>query len=227
MTEGLDASGSVVRRWQLAAALKAQREQAGLTQEQAFDRLGAGPGRWSRSKLSRVENREHHLKPREVEQLLDAYGATDAGTRNEFVQLAGGSRDQGWWDSLGKTFTDNMRTLMSLESGLVALRDFQNQLVHGLLQTGDYTRALLLSGNPVPFSAAQLERGVAARMARQQIIVKDPPPHLHFILDETILRRLVGDKIVMHDQMRKLLQATEKPNISIQVLPPRMKEVTG
>lgn len=170
MTEGLDASGSVVRRWQLAAALKAQREQAGLTQEQAIDRLGAGPGRWSRSKLSRVENRKHHLKPREVEQLLDAYGATDAGTRNEFVQLAGGSRDQGWWDSLGKTFTDNMRTLMSLESGLVALRDFQNQLVHGLLQTGDYTRALLLSGNPVPFSAAELERGVAARMARQQII---------------------------------------------------------
>ena len=166
-----------------------------------------------------MENREHHLKPREVEQLLDAYGVTDAGTRNEFVQLAGGSRAQGWWDSLGKTFTDNMRTLMSLESGLVALRDFQNQLVHGLLQTGDYTRALLLSGNPVPFSAAKLERGVAARMARQQIIVKDPPPHVHFILDETILRRLVGDKIVMHDQMRKLLQATEKPNISIQVLP--------
>ncbi|MGH3804915.1 MAG: DUF5753 domain-containing protein, partial [Pseudonocardiaceae bacterium] len=58
----------------------------------------------------------------------------------------------------------------------------------------------------------------AARMARQQIIAKDPPPQLHFILDETILRRVIGDRIVMHDQMRKLLQATEKPNISIQVL---------
>jgi transcriptional regulator with XRE-family HTH domain len=219
MTQDIDAGGSVVRRWQLAAALKVQREQAGLTQEQAIDRLGTGPGRWSRSKLSRVENREHHVKPREVEQLLDAYGVTDPGTRNQLMQFAGGPRDQAWWDSFNKPFTDNLRTLMSLESGLVALRDFQNQLVHGLLQTGDYARALALSGNPVPFSAAELERGVAARTARQQILAKDPPPHLHFILDETILQRPVGDRIVMHDQMRKLLIATEKPNISIQVLP--------
>ena len=218
MTQDMDASGSVVRRWQLAAALKVQREQAGLTQEQAIDRLGTGPGRWSRSKLSRVENREHHVKPREVEQLLDAYGVTDPATRSGLVQLAGGPRDQGWWDSFNKPFSDNLRTLMSLESGLVALRDFQNQLVHGLLQTGDYTRALVL-GNPVPRSAAKLERGVAARMARQQILAKDPPPHLHFILDETILQRPVGDRIVMHDQLRKLLIVAEKPNISIQVLP--------
>ncbi len=219
MTQGMDASGSVVRRWQLAAALKAHREQADLTQEQAIDRLGTGQGRWSRSKLSRVENREHHIKPREVEQLLDAYGVTDPETRNELVRLAGGPRDQGWWDSFGKPFTDNLRTLMSLESGLVALRDFQNQLVHGLLQTSDYTRALAMSINPGRFSAAELERGVAARMARQQILAKDSPPQLHFILDETILRRVVGDRIVMHDQMRKLLIATEKPGIRIQVLP--------
>ena len=219
MTQDLDASGSVVRRWQLAAALKAHREQAGLTQEQAIDRLATGPGRWSRSKLSRVENREHHVKPREVEQLLDAYGVNDAGTRDEFVRLAGGPRVQGWWDSFGMTFSDNLQTLMSLESGLVAFRDFQNQLVHGLLQTSDYTRALALSGNRGRSSAAELERGVAARMARQQIIAKDPPPQLHFILDETILRRVIGDRIVMHDQMRKLLQETEKTHISIQVLP--------
>ncbi|MGH3901857.1 MAG: helix-turn-helix domain-containing protein [Pseudonocardiaceae bacterium] len=219
MTQGLDASGSVVHRWQLAAALKAQREQTGLTQEQAIDRLVRGSGRWSRSKLSRVENREHHLKPREVEQLLDAYGVTDTATRTELVQLAGGPRDQGWWDSFGKTFTDNMRTLLSLESGLVALRDFQNQLVHGLLQTGDYTRAVAMSINPGLFGPAELERRVAARMARQQILTKDPPPQLHFILDEAILRRVVGDGIVMHDQMRKLLHAAEAPNTSIQVLP--------
>jgi transcriptional regulator with XRE-family HTH domain len=219
MTEGLDASGSIVRRWQLAAALKAHREQADLTQEQAIERLVRGGARWSRSKLSRVENREHHLKPREVEQLLDAYGVTDPETRNECVRLASGPRGQGWWDSFGMTFTDELRTLMSLESGLVALRDFQNQLVHGLLQVGDYTRALALFCNPGRLSAAELERGVAARMARQQIITKDPPPQLHFILDETILRRVVGDRIVMHDQMRKLLQAAEKPNISVQVLP--------
>ena len=219
MTQGRDASGSVVRRWQLAAALKVQREQAGLTQEQAIDRLGRGPGRWSRSKLSRVENREHHVKPREVEQLLDAYGVTDAEPRDALVQLAADSRERDWWLSFGNEFPDRLRPLLSLESGLVALRDFQNQLVHGLLQTADYTRALAMSINPGMFSPAELERRVAARMARQQILTKDDPPQLHFILDETILQRLIGDRIVMHDQMRKLVQAAEKPHIIIQVLP--------
>src|SRR5262249_54829148 len=139
MTEGMDASGSVVRRWQLAAALKTHREQAGLTQEQAIQRLSAGPGRWSRSKLSRVENREHHVKPREAEQLLDAYGVTDAETRDALVRLAAGSRERGWWLSFGE-LPEEWGSLLGLESGLIGLRDFQNQLIHGLLQTADYTR---------------------------------------------------------------------------------------
>ncbi len=219
MTQGMDASGSVVRRWQLAAALKAQREQAGLTQEQAIDRLATGEGRWSRSKLSRVENREHHVKPREVEQLLDAYGVTDLETRDALVQLAARSRERGWWLSFGGELSEEWRSLLGLESGLIGLRDFQNQLVHGLLQTTDYARVLMMSINPGMLSPVEVERRVALRIARQQILTKNEPPQLHFILDETILQRLVGDRIVMHDQMRKLLQATEKPNITVQVLP--------
>ena len=219
MTQGMDAGGSVVRRWQLAAALKAQREQAEFTQEQAIDRLNSGGARWSRSKLSRVENREHHVKPREVEQLLDAYGVTDPETRDGLVQLAARSRERGWWLSFGGELPEEWQSLLGLESGLIGLRDFQNQLVHGLLQTTDYARALTMSINPGVLSPAEVERRVALRVARQQILAKDDPPQLHFILDETILQRLVGDRIVMHDQMRKLLQATEKPNITVQVLP--------
>lgn len=219
MTQDMDAGGSVVRRWQLAAALRAQREQAGLTQEQAIVRLGAGAGHWSRSKLSRVENREHHVKPREVEQLLDAYGVTDTENRDALVRLAVLPRERGWWLSFGGELPEDWRSLLGLESGLIGLRDFQSQLVHGLLQTTDYARALMMSIDPGVLSPAEVERRVALRVARQQILVKDPPPQLHFILDETILHRLVGDRIVMHDQMRKLLQATEKPNITVQVLP--------
>jgi transcriptional regulator with XRE-family HTH domain len=219
MTQGLDASGSIVRRWQLAAALKTHREQADLTQEQAIERLVRGGGRWSRSKLSRVENREHHLKPREVEQLLDAYGVTDPETRDGLVRLAAPPRERGWWLSFGSELPEEWRSLLGLESGLIALRDFQNQLVNGLLQTADYARALEMSINPGVLSPPELERRVALRVARQQTLAKDPLPQLHFILDETILHRLIGDRIVMHDQMRKLLAATEKPNITVQVLP--------
>jgi transcriptional regulator with XRE-family HTH domain len=219
MTQGLDASGSVVRRWQLAVALKAHREQAELTQDQVIERLTSAGARWSRSKLSRVENREHHLKPREVEQLLDAYGVTDTETRDALVQLAAPSRERGWWLSFGGELPEAWQPLLGLESGLIGLRDFQSQLVHGLLQTTDYARVLMMSINPGVMSPPEVERRVALRMTRQQIIAKDPPPQLHFILDETILHRLIGDRIVMHDQMRKLLQASEKPNITVQVLP--------
>jgi len=219
MTQGMDGSMSVVRRWQLAAALKLHREQAGLSQEQAIDQLRKLPGHWSRSKLSRVENREHHLKPREVEQLLDVYGVTDPATRESLAQLASESRERAWWLSFDKELPDKLQPLLSLESGLVAMRDFQNQLVHGLLQTGDYTRALAMSITPGLFGPAELERRVAARMARQQILARENPPQLHFILDETIVQRLVGDRIVMHDQMRKLLAAIDQANITIQILP--------
>ncbi|MGH3932553.1 MAG: Scr1 family TA system antitoxin-like transcriptional regulator, partial [Pseudonocardiaceae bacterium] len=169
MTQGTDGGMSVVRRWQLAAALKIHREQAGLSQEQAIDQLKKVPGHWSRPKLSRIENREHNLKPREVEQLLDVYGVTDPATREALVQLATVSRERAWWVSFGQELEGVGHTLVSLESGLVAMRDFQNQLVHGLLQTADYTRALATSINPVGFEPGELERRIAARMARQHI----------------------------------------------------------
>ncbi len=219
MTQSRDMGVSVVRHWQLAAALKQLREQADLTQDQAVEQLKHGSGKWSRSKLSRVENREHHLKPREVEQLLDVYADADAETRDGLVALAAQSRERVWWEGFGKDLPEKLQPLLSLEAGVVALRDFQSQLVNGLLQTADYARALVTSIHPGRFDAAELERRVAARMARQQLLAKDDPPDLHFILDETILHRLIGDRIVMHDQLRKLAHVAERPNITIQVLP--------
>ncbi len=219
MTEGMDAGVSVVRRWQLAAAMKALREQAGLTQDQAIDRLRTGPGHWSKSKLSRVENREHNVKPREAEQLLDAYGVTDAADRDELVRLAAAGREQGWWVSFGNEVPEGGRPLLSLEGGLVALRDFQNQLVHGLLQTGDYARAVINAVHPAALSPEEVERRVAARMVRQQLLARDDPPKSHFILDYAILERVVGRPHVMRDQLRKLLDVAENQDVTIQVLP--------
>lgn len=223
MTQG-DGGVSVVRRWQLAAALKALRENADLRQEQAVEQLKQGAGRWSRSKLSRIENREHNVKPREVEQILDAYGVTDTGTREELARLAADSHEQGWWVSFNNELPESIRPLLSIEGGLVGLRDFQNQLVHGLLQTADYARAVMNAVNPGLFAPEELERRVAARMVRQQTVTHEEAPRMHFILDQTVLERIVGRATIMRDQLRKLLDLTENPNITIQVLP---KETNG
>lgn len=214
-----DGGVSVVRRWQLAAALKALREDAEIRQEKAVELLRNGPGRWSRSKLSRIENREHTVKPREVEQLLDAYCVQDAKIRSELTQMANESGEQGWWIGFNNELPENLRPLLSIESGLTALRDFQNQLVHGLLQTSDYARAVTNAVNPGMFTPEELERRIAARMVRQQILNGDDAPHMHFILDHPILTRPIGNKKIMRDQLRRLLDLTEMPHITIQVIP--------
>ncbi len=219
MADGLVGGVSVVRRWQLAAALRQLREDAGITQEQAIESLQAGQGRWSRSKLSRVENREHAVKPREVEQILDAYGVTDVPLREHLLQLAVGSREQGWWVSFNKEIPEDVRPLLSIESGLVAMRDFQSQLVHGLLQTADYARAVMNAVYPGEFAPTELERAVAARMARQQVLMSQVTPDLHFVVDQHVLERVVGRPSIMRDQLRKLLDLVDHPKVTIQVLP--------
>lgn len=219
MTQGMEIGVSVVRRWQLAAALKALREQADFTQERAVGLLIALPGRWSRSKLSRIENREHNVKPREVEQMLDAYGVIDPAVREPLLRLAADSREQGWWVSFSNDLPENLRPLLSIESGLVERRDFQTTLVPGLLQTADYARALMNAVSPGAYSPEELERRVAARMVRQQKLDKDSPPQLHFILDQSILERVVGRPSIMRDQLHKLLDAARTPNITMQILP--------
>lgn len=219
MTQYAGSASSVVRRWQLAASFKELREQAGLTQEEAIAKLQEGAGRWSRSKLSRIENREHVLKPREAEQMLDAYGVTDAATREAFVRMAVESKSQGWWVRFGSELPEVGRALLSLESDLVELRDFQNQLVHGLLQTPDYARALMSAIHPARFSSEELEKMVAARTVRQLVLHKEPLPRLHHIVDQTVLDRVIGRPSVMRGQLRRLLEMAQEPNITIQVLP--------
>lgn len=209
---------SVVRRWQLASSLKDLRERAGLTQDEAVAKLRKGTGRWSAAKLSRIENRVQSVKPRDVEQLLDAYGLADPDSRYALVKMAAESKEQGWWIRLGR-LPDDIKPLLSLESDLVQLRDFQNQLVPGLLQTPDYARAVMTAVNPGHYSPEELEQRVAARMIRQHVLHKAPPPRLHLIIDQTVLERTVGRPSVMRDQLRKLLDTTDDPNITIQVLP--------
>jgi transcriptional regulator with XRE-family HTH domain len=213
------AGGSYVRRWQLAASLKAAREAAQLTQDEAIAKLGKGAGRWSRSKLSRIENREHTLKPREVMQLLDAYGVVEAKLRKDLTQLATDSRERGWWVRFGAELPEALKPLLSIEAGMVGLRDFQSQLVHGLLQTADYARAVMDSVNPGVCSPEELERRVAARMIRQHVLRRPNPPQLHFVMDQVILQRVIGTRTIMRDQLRKLLDLTENPAITIQILP--------
>ncbi|RDG34481.1 helix-turn-helix domain-containing protein [Streptomyces corynorhini] len=219
MTLGQHGGSSVVRGWQLADTLKGLRDQAGLTQDQAVVKLKEGAGRWSAAKLSRIETRVHRVKPREVDQLLDAYGVADSELRFSLIQLTATSSEQGWWVSFGDELPGAVKPLLSIEGGLEALHDFQPQLLHGLLQTPDYARAVMNAVWPGGAGPDELERRVTARMIRQHVLERESPPRAHFIIDQAVLERVVGTPDIMRAQLRKLLDVAERPHVNLQVLP--------
>lgn len=209
---------ATVRRWQLTETLRQLREQARLTHDQVVVELRKGQGKWSRPKLSRIENREQGVKPREVEQLLDIYGVTDQALRERLIELASTAHERGWVVDIRKNLPDDFHAFLNWEVVLVASRQFETLLVPGLLQTAEYARALITGVNP-DLAQDEVERRVAARITRQQILTRTTPPHLHVILDAGLLERPVGTRLVMRNQLRRLVEATDAPNITIQVLP--------
>lgn len=217
MTQENGPGSSALRRWQLGETLRQLREEAGFTHDQVVAALRGGPDKWSRPKLSRIENREQGVRPRELERLLDVYRVTDPELRATLVEMAGVSRNRGWVVDIRKTLPQEFYRFLDWESALVASRQFQTLLVPGLLQTPDYARALIAGIDP-GLAQDEIERRVAARIARQQILTRDTPPQLHLILDTGVLERPVRSAQVMRTQLRRLAEAAETPNIVVQIL---------
>lgn len=215
--DGSGALNATVRRWQLTEVLHKLRENSGLTIEQTVEQL-RGKGKWSRSKLSRIENREQGIKRHEVEQLLDVYQVTDPPTRTWLLGLASTVNERGYWLALRKDLPEDFHEFLSVEAALVSLREFETMVVPGLLQTADYTRALIYGANP-GMAHETVERRVLARMARQRVLTRPHPLRLHVILDEAILERPVGSPAVMRNQLQRLADTVTEDHITVQVLP--------
>jgi hypothetical protein len=217
MTDNPATGNATVRRWQLTTTLRQLRVEAGLTIEQTVAQLSKGSGRWSRAKLSRIENRDQGVKPREVAQLLDVY-QTNQRTRLALLELADAADERGWWVSLRRDLPEDFHPILSLEPALVAMRQYETMLIPGLLQTPDYARTLITGLTPGNM-ADRTERKVIARMARQQILTCENPLEFHVVLEEAILERPVGQPVVMRRQLQRLIEAAEAPNVTIQVIP--------
>lgn len=212
-----DAVSATVRRWQLTESLRQLREQAGLTMVEAAERLRQQPGKWSRSKLQRIETREQGVKIREVEQLLELY-QVDATVRAPLLDLAATAHERGYWLAIRKDLPEDFHSVLDVEAALVAQRQFETMLIPGLLQTADFTRALMTGANP-SLTGELIERRVLARMARQQVLSRARPLRLHAIIEEAILERQVGTPAVMRGQLRRLVDEAGAAHVTIQVLP--------
>jgi len=193
--------------------LKRLREAAGFTCESA-----GAPLEWSASKVSRIENGRSTLRARDVRDLLEVYGVDNPAIAEGLLALLRDSAQRGWWSSYGDVMPDTYRTLIGLEGEAASIWSYEGELVTGLLQTEDYARALIrateLSDTP-----DEIDRRVAVRMARQEILDRPDAPRLWAVMNEAVLRRPVGGSKVMKAQLQYLAVIAERPNVDVQVLP--------
>ncbi|MGH4032711.1 helix-turn-helix domain-containing protein [Actinomycetota bacterium Odt1-20B] len=203
---------ATTRRRQLGATLRKLRLRQGLTLEEAGHSVGV-----SKATVSRYETREGPVKWLVVEALCREYSATDA-ERTALVGLAKDAKQQGWWRSFADSIPETMNLLLTLEDDAVREEHFSCVYVPGLLQTRGYTTAVQ-QANEMERTPEDIERLVDIRMRRQEILARPEPPHLWAILDESVVRRVVGSPTVMREQLDHLLQANKSPHITLQVLP--------
>ncbi|MDQ1036885.1 transcriptional regulator with XRE-family HTH domain [Streptomyces sp. V3I8] len=200
-----------VRRRRLGQELRRLRELKGMTAEEVAERLLV-----SQSKISRLENGRRSISQRDVRDLCGVYEVEDVRIVDSLMQMAKDSRQQGWWHSFGDI---PYSVYIGLETDAASLRVYDPLVVPGLLQTRPYAEALIQGALPEA-AAGDIDKRVQVRLRRQERI-SDPenPLRLWAVLDEAALRRTVGNKQVMIEQLEHLVEMSHVPHVTVQVIP--------
>jgi transcriptional regulator with XRE-family HTH domain len=202
-----------VRRRRLAAELRGIRESKGKSGDSVAAAL-----RWSPSKISRYERARTGLRPRDVARLLDYYEIT--GPRRELLlTLAEDASQKGWWEEYADSLSEDYQQFIGLEHEATSIAIWHVDVVTGLLQTEGYARAIISGYSRVePTPPAMIGRLVRVRMRRQQVLDRDDL-QVSVVLDESVLKRRIGDEVVMYEQLQHLVRMADRPNVTVQILP--------
>jgi hypothetical protein len=210
---GAPVGGPTVLRILLGAQLRRLREGVGISREDAGYHIRASGSKISRMELGRVS-----FKERDVTDLLEFYGGTDAEERDSLIQLTREANATPWWQKYQDVVPDWFGVYVGLEEAAQLIRLYEVQFVPGLLQTEEYARAVVMQGAP-DIEPDEVERRVAVRMGRQKMLTRSNPPRLWAVVDEAALRRPMGGRDVLAAQLERLLDAVGEPNITLQVMP--------
>ncbi|MGH3769640.1 MAG: helix-turn-helix domain-containing protein [Pseudonocardiaceae bacterium] len=204
--------GPTVRRRQLGLELRRLREVAGKTPREAAEWLEVSP-----STLSKIELGRQAIKGTHVRLLTQLYGV-GAPNSDTLLRLARDANQRGWWVAYGDTVPDWVRTYIGLEEDASELWAYESGLMLGLFQTPAYAEALTTAAHPET-GPDELARLVDFRTARQQRLFGDHAPSLRVVLDEAVLRRLVGGPAVMREQLEHLTEVARLPHVNLAVHP--------
>ncbi len=198
---------ATVRSRELGEGLRRAMERARLTGKQAAHQLG-----WSPSWVSRLLSGKRNATAIQVAEFLAVCGVTGAERDRLLDQHV-----PGWLQQHGSRLPQQVITLIDHEDKAVTIGEFQSTLVPGLLQTGDYARALLTEAGRVP--AAEIGGRVAARLARQSLFSRHQPVTFTCYLHEFVLRLPVGGATVMAGQLHQLRQMSRRRHVTLRVVP--------
>ncbi|WP_433145206.1 helix-turn-helix domain-containing protein [Actinomadura nitritigenes] len=201
-----------VRGRRLIQELRRAREEAGYTQAQVAEEMG-----WSESKQIKLEGGDQPVKVADVRAMLSLYGVT-GGMAETLIQLAKDARQKGWWHSYGDAIPSWFEVFVALENEAIDLRTYESELVPGLLQTPDYYRAFLRAALQDGGDEQEVERKIEIRRQRQTRLEAVDAPNYWAIINEAVIRRF-GDADLAKAQLQVLLDRSELPSVTLQVLP--------
>lgn len=201
-----------VRRRILARELRQLREQAGLTQTDSARAL-----EWKQSKISRIEDCSQGVRLSDMIAMLAIYQAHDT-EQERLAALAKDANKRGWWHSYGDALPAWFETYVGLEAEADVVRTYEVDVIPGLLQTESYaradTRATVLDATP-----ENVEQRVDLRLQRQGRLWDEEPLTLWAVIGEAAVRRPVGGREVMREQLSHIAKLAELPNVTVQVMP--------
>ena len=211
----VDSASPLLLRRRLRTELRTARLKKGLTQEQVAKAM-----EWSLSKMNRIEKAKSGISANDLKALLPLYDITDKEQAEELAALARAARQAPWWR---RRYSDvapaGLLDLIDYETAASAVSQFETMFVPGILQTEEYASAVLQVFYGEKSSDERVAALVSLRTKRRDLLTSENAPNFSFVLDESVLHRLVGSFAVTSRQLRHLVEVAELPNVTIQIIP--------
>lgn len=208
------APSPLVQRRRLRTELRRARADAGLTQDQVANAMD-----WSLSKVIRIETGAVGISTNDLRALLGLYQISNPDRMSELVELARASRQTSWSSKYKGDISPQYLQYIEYEEAASILRMYDPLLLPGLLQTEDYA-ATIMRELANPGTSAEIVRNrVEIRLTRQRLLEQSTPPTLICVVDESAIRRLLGERNVARTQVARLIDLANRPNITIEMVP--------
>ena len=209
-----DSASPLVLRRRLRTELLAARLKAELTQQQVAKAM-----EWSLSKMNRIEKAKSGISTNDLKALLPVYGITDKKRADELIALARAARQSPWWRRYSDVAPPRLIELIDYESAASAVSQFETIFVPGILQTEEYASAVLQVFYDEKSAPDRVAALVDLRTRRRDLLTSENAPKFSFVLDESVIHRLVRSRAITSRQLMHLVDLAKLPNVTIQVVP--------